>query len=170
MPMPIASQTRDNALEEHAMRKAGLLGRGGGMGNALYAIDYHSLPREARTTIDLIITNGPFPFPGKDGTTFGNRFGDLPGSNYLEYTVPTPGATNRGKRRIVAKLKTAQLFFTACHYERIHVAGGTHTQKTQARLDATIQVDPEWRNGFYVITGLEPELRGKIYTAIKLIS
>lgn len=115
MPGPISVTKYEQALEEHALRKQGMLGRGTGMGNAMYAIDYDSLPPEARNTIKLIISNGPFPFPGKDGSPFGNKFGDLPTGKYLEYTVPTPGATNRGARRIVARKTTGQLFFTACH-------------------------------------------------------
>lgn len=167
MPGPVTHKAVDTQLEAHAMRKAGMLGRGAGMGNALYSIDYDSLPPEARTTIKHIIEDGPFPYPGKDGSSFGNRFGDLPNGKYLEYTVPTPGATNRGARRIVARLKTAQLFFTACHYERIHVTGGSQAQKNQARLDATAQEDAEWRNGFYIVTGMSTELRDQISTAIK---
>lgn len=149
------------------MRHSGLLGRGGGMGNALYAIDYDSLPPEARRTIDLIIADGPFPYPGKDGSSFGNKFGDLPAGKYLEYTVPTPGINNRGVRRIVARLTTAQLFFTACHYERVQVSGGTVSERQQARLAATASEDMEWRNGFYLITGIRPDLRFKISQAIK---
>lgn len=137
------------------------------MGNALYAIDYDCLPHEARKTIDLIIADGPFPYPTKDGTPFGNGFGDLPSGRYLEYTVPTPGATNRGARRIVARLVTSQLFFTACHYERVQVSGGTSQDRKEARVAATANVDDEWKNGFYIITGILPALREKISQAIK---
>ena len=167
MPGPVTTTYFDRTLEQHAMRQHGLLGRGGGMGNSLFAIDYDSLPTEARRTIDLIISDGPFPYPGKDGSLFGNSFGDLPGGRYREYTVPTPGATHRGARRIVARLTTAQLFFTACHYERVHVTGGTADEKRQARTVATLQQDSEWRNGFYLVTGLFPDLRDKISRAIK---
>ncbi len=168
MPGPITTPYIDISLEQHAMRKQGLLGRGGGMGNALYAIDYDSLPPEARRTIALIISDGPFPYPGKDGSTFGNKFGDLPTGRYLEYTVPTPGITNRGARRIVARLVTAQLFFTACHYERVQVSGGgSPEQKKQARLTATTAVDDEWKNGFYIVTGMPLDLRNQVSQAIK---
>ena len=168
MPGPVTTPYIDQSLEQHAMRKHGLLVRGGGMGNALYAIDYDSLPPEARTTIDLIVADGPFPYPGKDGTPFGNRFGDLPDGQYLEYTVPTPGVVTRGARRIVARLRTAQLFFTACHYERVQVTGGgTAQQKQQARVAATATVDEQWRNGFYIVTGMLPDLRARVSQAIK---
>jgi ribonuclease T1 len=62
------------------------------------------LPREARETLTLIKRGGPFPYR-KDGSTFGNFEQRLPVHSrgyYREYTVPTPGATDRGARRIVA--------------------------------------------------------------------
>ena len=167
MPSPTTVPYVDQSLEAHAMRQHGLLGRGAGMGNSLYAIDYDSLPYEARKTIDLIVSDGPFPYPNKDGTSFGNSFRDLPTGRYLEYTVPTPGATNRGARRIVARLVTGQLFFTACHYERVQVTGGTKAERDTARLSATAAVDEQWRNGFYIITGMTPDLRDKVAKAIK---
>ena len=61
------------------------------------------LPREARTTHVLILRGGPYPYP-KDGVTFGNFENNLPRHKrgyYREFTVPTPGAKNRGARRIV---------------------------------------------------------------------
>ena len=61
------------------------------------------LPREAQQTEKLIRAGGPFPY-AKDGETFGNRERQLPRRErgyYREYTVPTPGASNRGARRIV---------------------------------------------------------------------
>ena len=61
------------------------------------------LPREAQQTEKLIRAGGPFPY-AKDGVSFGNREQQLPRRNrgyYREYTVPTPGARDRGARRIV---------------------------------------------------------------------
>src|SRR5690606_20914947 len=55
-------------------------------------------------TLALIQQGGPFPYPDKDGTTFYNREGKLPAQSqgyYREYTVPTPGVSHRGARRIV---------------------------------------------------------------------
>lgn len=170
MAGPVTTTYYDYLLEEQAMRRHGLLGRGTGMGNALFAIDHDSLPPEAQRTIELIIAGGPFPYPGRDGVPFGNRFGDLPTGRYLEYTVPTPGAATRGARRIVARLSTAQLFFTACHYERVQVSGGTADQRLQERLAATAREPEAWRNGFYLITGLTPDLRSRISQAIKAVS
>ncbi len=62
------------------------------------------LPKEARETLALIRNGGPFPYR-KDGATFGNFEKHLPQrarGYYREYTVPTPGARDRGARRIVA--------------------------------------------------------------------
>jgi len=167
MPGPVTTTNLDISIEQHGMRRHGMLGRGGGMGNSLFAIDYDQLPPEAQNTIALIVKGGPFPYPGRDGSHFGNSFGDLPGGQYYEYTVPTPGVTHRGARRIVARRTTAQLFFTACHYERVQVQGGTRDERNQARLDATASIDSEWRNGFYIVTGMGLDLRNAGVTAIK---
>lgn len=62
-----------------------------------------ALPREARDTLALIARGGPFPH-AQDGAVFGNYEGLLPKrarGYYHEYTVETPGARNRGARRIV---------------------------------------------------------------------
>ena len=61
------------------------------------------LPLEARATDRLIRTGGPFAH-AKDGIAFGNRERLLPPrprGHYREYTVATPGARDRGARRIV---------------------------------------------------------------------
>jgi ribonuclease T1 len=63
-----------------------------------------ALPGEARTTLARIKTGGPFAY-AQDGSVFGNREKLLPPRSrgyYLEYTVKTPGAHDRGARRIVA--------------------------------------------------------------------
>ncbi|MBL8515698.1 MAG: ribonuclease [Betaproteobacteria bacterium] len=72
--------------------------------NAIGTIAATALPPEARQTLALIKKGGPFPY-NKDGTVFGNRERILPAKprgHYREYTVKTPGAKNRGARRIVA--------------------------------------------------------------------
>lgn len=166
MPAPVTTTRIDIALEEHAMRKAGMLGSGSNA-NRVFSIDYHSLPHEARDTIALIIGKGPFPYPGKDGSAFGNRFGDLPDGRYLEYTVRTPGLVNRGARRIVVRKTTAQLFFTACHYERVGVTGGDKSQREIAAKQATQALDAQWRNGFYIVTGMSLDLRNAIQAAVR---
>lgn len=77
------------------------------------------LPPEAIETLALIQRGGPFPYR-KDGTTFQNRERLLPArprGYYREYTVPTPGARDRGARRIVAGGKPPEVFYyTADHY------------------------------------------------------
>ena len=80
------------------------------------------LPVEAQTTHRLILAGGPFPHR-KDGTVFGNRERALPvhpRGFYHEYTVDTPGARDRGARRIVCggpQPRTPEAcFYTGDHY------------------------------------------------------
>ena len=76
------------------------------------------LPGEARQTIALIRKGGPFPYE-RDGVVFGNFEKQLPvqaRGYYREYTVRTPGARNRGARRIVAG-KGGELYYTDDHYQ-----------------------------------------------------
>jgi ribonuclease T1 len=75
------------------------------------------LPEEARQTLELIKSNGPFPHR-QDGKTFGNREKRLPlraSGYYREYTVKTPGAKDRGPRRIVAG-NGGEFYYTEDHY------------------------------------------------------
>jgi len=61
------------------------------------------LPRQGRRTYQLILQGGPFPRE-KDGAVFGNYERQLPPAwrgYYHEYTVATPGVSDRGARRIV---------------------------------------------------------------------
>ena len=70
---------------------------------AAEAVALSSLPPQAQATHRLILNGGPFPYP-KDGIVFGNRERQLPPKArgwYREYTVTTPGARDRGARRIV---------------------------------------------------------------------
>jgi ribonuclease T1 len=76
-----------------------------------------ALPPEAHATLAAIRAGGPF-VDARDGRTFGNREGLLPARRrgyYREYTVPTPGAGNRGARRIVAG-RAGEYYYTADHY------------------------------------------------------
>ena len=79
------------------------------------------LPRQGRITYALIHQGGPFPYD-KDGTVFGNRERLLPAHKrgyYREYTVATPGARNRGARRIVCGGKPVTpsvCYYTDDHY------------------------------------------------------
>lgn len=82
-------------------------------------VDLADLPPEAAETVELIEAGGPFPYPGKDGSTFGNFEGllpDRPRGYYAEYTVETPGLDHRGARRIIAG-DGDELYWTEDHYE-----------------------------------------------------
>lgn len=75
------------------------------------------LPPEALTTLRLIAAGGPFPY-AKDGAVFANREGLLPAHQqgwYREYTVVTPGSTDRGARRVVAGQDGGR-FYSDDHY------------------------------------------------------
>ena len=79
------------------------------------------LPLQGQETHRLIYQGGPFPFD-KDGIVFGNRERLLPIQKrgyYREYTVRTPGARDRGAKRIVCGgVATAPdaCFYSADHY------------------------------------------------------
>ena len=79
------------------------------------------LPPEARTTLRLIANRGPFPYD-RDGVVFGNYEHRLPEQSrgyYHEYTVATPGAKNRGARRIICggSRRTPDVcYYTDDHY------------------------------------------------------
>ena len=83
------------------------------------------LPQQGRDTLALIKRGGPFPHR-QDGSVFGNREKRLPARErgyYREYTVPTPGARDRGARRIVAgagpggDVRTSgEYYYTEDHY------------------------------------------------------
>ncbi|MEO5700793.1 MAG: ribonuclease [Casimicrobiaceae bacterium] len=89
--------------------------------DALPEVALKELPREARGTYATIRAGGPFPY-SRDGVVFGNRERLLPESArgyYHEYTVPTPGASTRGARRIVCggPVTTPEAcFYTDDHY------------------------------------------------------
>ncbi|GAA3812617.1 ribonuclease domain-containing protein [Nocardioides panacisoli] len=85
-------------------------------------VDLAALPPEAAETIHLIDSGGPFPYD-EDGTTFGNYEGLLPAEPsgyYREYTVETPGSSDRGARRIISG-GDGQLYWTADHYASFEV-------------------------------------------------
>jgi len=75
------------------------------------------LPAEARTTLQLIRNGGPFPYR-RDGIEFQNRERRLPARSrgyYREYTVPTPGAYDRGARRIISGAAN-EYYYSDDHY------------------------------------------------------
>jgi ribonuclease T1 len=80
-------------------------------------IPLDKLPPEAWHTVALIKAGGPFPYQ-RDGSVFHNRESLLPKRSrgyYREYTVNTPGAKDRGARRIVAG-QGGEFYYTEDHY------------------------------------------------------
>lgn len=75
------------------------------------------LPAEARDTLQAIKQGGPFAYD-RDGVVFRNHERILPmqpRGYYHEYTVKTPGARNRGARRIVCG-KLPECYYSPDHY------------------------------------------------------
>ncbi len=72
---------------------------------------------ELQKTLDLIARGGPFPYRN-DGGVFSNRERQLPQQErgyYREYTVVTPGAEDRGARRVV-RGNGGETYYTRDHY------------------------------------------------------
>lgn len=89
---------------------------------ALPVVALAELPTEARAVHHAVLAGGPFRH-NKDGMVFGNRERLLPAAPrgfYREYTVATPGAHDRGARRLVCGGARAAApdacFYTADHY------------------------------------------------------
>lgn len=85
--------------------------------NGFPTINVDQLPPEARDTLALIDQGGPFPYR-QDGVVFQNREGNLPdepNGYYHEYTVVTPGSSDRGARRIIEG-RGGELYYTDDHY------------------------------------------------------
>lgn len=78
------------------------------------------LPPEAAAVIGRIQHGGRFPHR-QDGSVFGNRERRLPPHRhgyYREYTVPTPGLSHRGARRIVTGGDPPrEWYYTDDHYD-----------------------------------------------------
>jgi ribonuclease T1 len=82
------------------------------------AVAETSLPAEARDVIKRIENGGSFDYR-QDGVTFQNRERLLPAEPsgyYREYTVATPGAVDRGARRLILG-KNGELYYTPDHYK-----------------------------------------------------
>jgi len=88
------------------------------MQTGLPAIAVAELPAEARDTLQAIKQGGPFAYD-RDGAAFKNYERVLPQQPrgyYREYTVKTPGARNRGARRIVCG-PPVECYYSADHYQ-----------------------------------------------------
>jgi ribonuclease T1 len=86
--------------------------------SGLPAISEPALPAEARRTLALIRQGGPYSY-SQDDQTFGNFERVLPrkaSGYYREYTVPTPGESDRRARRIVAGAG-GEKYYTQDHYD-----------------------------------------------------
>lgn len=84
----------------------------------MQVIAVSALPPEGRETLHLIKQGGPFPYP-RDGVIFSNFEKRLPKRErgyYREFTVKTPGARNRGARRIVCG-QPVECYYSADHYQ-----------------------------------------------------
>jgi ribonuclease T1 len=103
-----------------------LYARGNHPDSAIAWVALAELPPEAHHTLQLIHRGGPFPYPHKDGSRFGNFEKRLPHQDreyYREYTVPTPGSRDRGARRIIAGegrsgnvATSGEYYYTDDHY------------------------------------------------------
>lgn len=89
-------------------------------------VQLSGLPSQAQDVYRRIASGGPFAYE-KDGIVFGNRERSLPRRPrgfYREYTVPTPGARDRGPRRIVCGGKDLRrpetCFYTQDHYNTFY--------------------------------------------------
>ena len=83
-----------------------------------------NLPPEAHEVVEDIQAGGPYEYPRNDGVPFGNREGLLPDEDrgyYREFTVKTPGESDRGARRIVTggpdERDPEHWYYTDDHYE-----------------------------------------------------
>ena len=86
--------------------------------NGLPAITLAELPAEAHDTLRAIKQGGPFAYQ-RYGVVFKNyerRLPKKPRGYYHEYTVKTPGARNRGARRIISG-GVNEYYYTADHYK-----------------------------------------------------
>ena len=113
-PQPAATQSAgpDVAATRPARTQRGKTGR------------FVDLPSQAFDTLQRIERGGPYEHR-EDGGVFQNREQRLPSrprGYYREYTVDTPGARERGARRIVAgggipgQRATVEFFYSDDHY------------------------------------------------------
>lgn len=87
---------------------------------------------QLEATLRLIEQGGPFPYR-QDGTVFQNRerrLPEKPRGYYREYTVRTPGAKNRGARRVVTGAE-GERWYTRDHYRTfIRLDNEGHASRT----------------------------------------
>ena len=86
-----------------------------------------ALPLQVAATYRLVRAGGPFPYPAHDGAVFGDLERSLPvepANYYREYTVPTPGAADRGARRLIVGAR-GEVYYTPDHYRSFVVVDPT---------------------------------------------
>ena len=86
--------------------------------SSLAEINESLLPAEARQTLASIRAGGPYRY-SQDNKTFANFERILPRQDsgyYREYTVPTPGESDRGARRIITG-SGGEKYYTQDHYD-----------------------------------------------------
>jgi ribonuclease T1 len=98
-----------------------LLGRGGDTSPDPEAdfdvVQVADLPAQVGDTLELIQSDGPFPYP-QDGAAYFNPERILPDrvdGYYRAYTVETPGSSDRGPRRLVLG-ESGEMYYTDDHY------------------------------------------------------
>jgi ribonuclease T1 len=111
-----STATRSNVTTSASTARGS--GTGGAGGTVATTVALSSLPVQVAQTVGLIKAGGPFPY-SQDGVVFDNNEHLLPAQPrgyYHEYTVPTPGASDRATRRIVTG-RAGEYFYTSDHYE-----------------------------------------------------
>lgn len=81
-------------------------------------VTWADLPSQAQLVYQKIRQQQRLPYP-QDGSIFNNYQAELPThprGYYREYTVPTPGESDRGARRIVTG-NAGEIYYTADHYQ-----------------------------------------------------
>lgn len=89
----------------------------GSSDDVIVAVPIQDLPRQVRMVVATIERGGPYDHH-QDDTVFRNREGILPNKPrgfYREYTVRTPGESDRGARRIV-RGRDGTMYYTDDHY------------------------------------------------------
>jgi ribonuclease T1 len=119
-----AAASASQAASQAASAAAASAASGAQAAGVLGTITSKQLPAEAADTLRLIKSGGPFPY-AEDGVLFRNSASMLPQhprGYYHTYTVRTPGATDRGQRRIIcggARKQTNDCYYTDDYYVSI---------------------------------------------------
>jgi ribonuclease T1 len=122
---PPSGSARTAAVQTQPAQSAQPAQSGRDPASGLAWVALSGLPREARTTYRLILAGGPYPY-SRDGVVYQNREGVLPRrsrGSYHEYTVRTPGSSDRGARRLVCAA-VPECYYTDDHYASFRRVAG----------------------------------------------